>query len=74
MLLSGTLWPLEGMPSYLRYFSYMLPQTLACNSMRCLMEKGWGIGHFQVYIGFVTTLTWTLVLMAIGTVLIKKRT
>ena len=73
MLLSGTLWPLEGMPKYLQYVSYCLPQTLACEAMRGLMERGWNIDNFNVYMGFVVTGLWTFVLLSVGTILVKLR-
>ena len=34
LLLSGIIWPLEGMLPELRYLSYILPQTYACEAMR----------------------------------------
>jgi len=60
MLLSGILWPLEAMPVALRYISYALPQTLACEAMRAILLRGWGITHPLVYRGFIATLVWTL--------------
>ena len=48
MLLCGIIWPLEGMPRVLRYLSYILPQTFACEAMRGILSRGWGLGWMQV--------------------------
>ena len=42
---SGILWPLEAMPVVLRYVAYVLPQTLACEAMRSVLMRGWGLDH-----------------------------
>jgi ABC-type multidrug transport system permease subunit len=59
LLLSGTVWPVQAMPDFMRYFSYVLPQTLPIESMRYILSRGWGIEHFEVAIGFGVTLVWT---------------
>ena len=41
----GILWPLEAMPVVLRYVAYVLPQTLACEAMRSVIMRGWGLDH-----------------------------
>ena len=51
LLLSGILWPLEGMPSYLRIVAKLLPNTLACQAMRDIMLRGWGVEREEVYLG-----------------------
>ena len=51
LLLSGILWPLEGMPTYLRMVARFLPNTLACQAMRDIMLRGWGIDREEVYLG-----------------------
>ena len=51
LLLSGILWPLEGMPSYLRTVAKLLPNTLACQAMRDIMLRGWGVDREEVYLG-----------------------
>jgi ABC-type multidrug transport system permease subunit len=40
LLLSGVIWPIEGMPVVLRYISYCLPTTYAAEAMRSIMERG----------------------------------
>ncbi len=36
----GVLWPLEGMPEWLRYISYSLPSTFPAEAMRAIMGRG----------------------------------
>lgn len=48
LLLSGVLWPLEGIPIGLRYVAYALPTTWAAEAMRSIMLRGWGMQHQQV--------------------------
>ena len=40
VLLSGILWPIEGMPIFLRKIVYFLPQTFAIESLRCVLSRG----------------------------------
>ena len=73
MLLCGIIWPLEGMPAYLRYISYVLPQTFACQALRGILSRGWSIVQPQVYRGFLVTIGWILVLLIISTLILKIR-
>ena len=57
LLLSGIIWPLEGMLPELRYISYILPQTYACEAMRGMLSRGWGIVWPQVYTGYLVTVS-----------------
>ena len=51
LLLSGILWPLEGMSSWLQTLAKLLPNTLACQAMRDIMLRGWDISQSDVYLG-----------------------
>ena len=51
LLLSGILWPLEGMSHWLQTISQLLPNTLACQSMRNIMLRGWDVSEPEVYLG-----------------------
>ncbi len=73
LLLSGIIWPLEGMPQQLRYLSYALPQTYACEAMRGILSRGWGLEWPQVWIGYGVTLAWTVVLMFLSAVILRIR-
>ncbi|ODM96686.1 ABC transporter G family member 20 [Orchesella cincta] len=71
MVLSGMVWPLEGIPKFLQYIAYLVPCNMACESMRSLATRGWGIDHPHVWPGFVSTIGWIL-LYWILTILVHK--
>ncbi|XP_025989492.2 ABC transporter G family member 20 [Solenopsis invicta] len=58
VILSGSMWPLEGMPKLLRWFCYVVPTTLPSISMRGLIYKGSSIFEWQILIGFFINLGW----------------
>lgn len=41
MVISGVLWPLEGMPVGLRYFSLAFPTTWGVKAMRSILLRGY---------------------------------
>jgi ABC-type multidrug transport system permease subunit len=49
MLLSGILWPVEGIPGVLRYLALSLPTTWAATALRDLMARGWGWANDSVW-------------------------
>lgn len=68
LILSGIIWPLEAMPYWIRWFSYIQPQTLPTETLRHVLSRGWGIQEPGVYLGFLVTIGWAfsyLVLAAI---------
>ncbi len=67
LILSGIIWPYESMPLALRYISYILPQTFACEAMRGILLRGWGITYMPVWRGFLVTIIWI-----VGTYIIFK--
>lgn len=60
IILCGLLWPLEGMPLFLRKFAFIFPFTVPTMSVRNVLEKGWAIDHPQVYSGFAVIIVWIL--------------
>merc|ERR1712071_208702 len=73
LLLSGVLWPMEGMPVYLRYISYVLPQTYAVESLRNIFARGWGIDRPEVYWGVVSSFAWIFGLVTLSLFIIRVR-
>lgn len=76
LLLSGIIWPVEGMSPYLRYLSYSLPQTYAIEALRSIFARGWGVELPYVYTGILISSAWILALliMSVAVVRIRKHT
>ncbi|KAH6922204.1 hypothetical protein HPB50_010867 [Hyalomma asiaticum] len=60
MMVSGILWPLEGIPKIIRYLSYTMPLTLPADALRSVMSKGWGLMHPNVLSGLLVNTGWTI--------------
>ena len=60
LLLSGVVWPLEGMPVFLCYVSYFLPQTIPIEALRSIFVKGLDFERAEVYHGFSVSLAWII--------------
>ncbi|XP_037529578.1 ABC transporter G family member 20 [Rhipicephalus sanguineus] len=73
LLLSGVVWPTQAMPYYMRYLSYGLPQTIPTESLRCILSRGWGIGHTEVWLGFVVSGAWCAVFLVFAAVAFRLR-
>ncbi|GAB6022337.1 hypothetical protein CHUAL_006458 [Chamberlinius hualienensis] len=73
LLLSGIIWPIESMPSYLRYISYVVPQTYATEALRALLSRGWDITYMVVWRGFVSTIGWFFVFFILSAVIFRLR-
>ncbi|XP_026729847.1 ABC transporter G family member 20-like [Trichoplusia ni] len=65
ILLCGILWPLEGMSNTLRIIALTLPFTIPSKSLRDIMEKGATIMEPSVIYGFLTTLAWIVITLAL---------
>lgn len=71
LLLSGVIWPIEGMPLALGYVSTFLPLTLATGSLRALLTRGWEITEPSVYYGFISTIVWIAIFLTISLLVLK---
>ena len=72
-LLSGIIWPIEGMPVFLQYLAFLLPQTYACEAMRSILSRGWNILWVQVYRGYLVTIAWTVIQLALSAIILKMK-
>lgn len=71
LLLSGVIWPVEGMPVILRYISLCLPLTMATTSLRSILTRGWNLVEPDVYLGFISTITWIVLFLTISMLVLK---
>ncbi|CAG5014132.1 unnamed protein product [Parnassius apollo] len=65
ILLSGIVWPIEGMSAGLRAVALALPFTIPSQSLRDIMEKGSSITAPEVYNGFLITLGWIVLTLGL---------
>ncbi|XP_065225669.1 ABC transporter G family member 20 isoform X3 [Planococcus citri] len=71
LLLSGVIWPVEGMPQLLQYISSILPLTMATTSLRSILTRGWNLGETDVYLGFISSATWIIIFLTISMLVLK---
>ncbi|XP_034939322.1 ABC transporter G family member 23-like [Chelonus insularis] len=72
VLLSGWLWPVEGMPDALQYISYIfIPTTIPILSLRSIIDKGYGWDESEVYQGFLVIMGWIAVFIGCALIGLK---
>jgi len=72
---SGVVWPLEGMPFYLKNIAYALPCTLGGETMRSIIGRGVPFTHRSVWPGFLSTAIYVCLYCALtlGVFRMRKR-
>lgn len=73
LLLSGVIWPIEGMPLVLRYISLFLPLTMATTALRSMLTRGWAIVETEVYMGFLSTTIWIALFLTISLIVLRVK-
>jgi len=74
-LVSGIIWPLQAIPWWARWVSFGLSSTWAAEALRDIISRGWGLSYFDVWMGFILSLGWDLLLVAIAIIgLLPSRT
>lgn len=71
-LFGGVLYSLERMSKFWQMFSNFLPVTIPTLSLRYVIVKGLGWSNDTVLIGFFVLVSWTLVMLALTIVMLKK--
>ena len=72
MLLSSTVWPLEGIQQeWLMRFCQIMPTTWATEAARSILLRGWGPESYGVWQGYVSTLIWIGIFIMISISLVK---
>ncbi|XP_013188078.2 ABC transporter G family member 23 [Amyelois transitella] len=73
ILLCGIMWPLEAMTGGLRILALTLPFTIPATALRDIMQKGASILEPTVYQGFLVTIAWIIVTLALCLLRLKYR-
>ncbi len=56
LLLSGILWPVQALPTWIKPLSWVLPTTWTAEAFRSIMLRGWGLESTAVQIAFAYNL------------------
>ena len=75
MLLTGIIWPLEGIPQDLMItFARLLPHTEAVQGMRDIMLRGWGILESEsVLYGILVSSAWIIIFLLVSWVNVRRK-
>uniref|UniRef100_T1J7I5 ABC transporter domain-containing protein n=1 Tax=Strigamia maritima TaxID=126957 RepID=T1J7I5_STRMM len=73
LMLSGTVWPLQGITGVMGYASYFMPQKFAVNALRSLLLRGWGIDYVAIWSGVLASVTWIGLFLGCTTVVLSVR-
>ena len=57
---------------FFRYIAYILPQTFACEAMRGILLRGWGLTYMPVWRGFLVTIAWIVATYGIFKKIVMK--
>lgn len=71
LLISGTMWPIDGMHVFFKTVSLFLPITIPILSLKSLMIRGYGLMHWDVANGFVVTYTWIALFIGASVLLMR---
>lgn len=72
ILMSGIFWPVSSIAWWLYPVSLLLPQTIAMDSIRAILARGWSIDAWDVQLGFATTTGWTVLYLLLAAYLFAK--
>ena len=75
MLLTGIIWPLEGIPqTWMITFARLLPHTEAVQGMRDIMLRGWGILESEsVTYGILVSSAWIIIFLLVSWVNVRRK-
>ena len=73
MLLTGIIWPLEGMPPWMRSLVWYLPHTASVRGMRDIMLRGWGVEASSVLQGMAISSAWILLFLFLSWKLVRNK-
>lgn len=71
LLISGVLWPVQAIPGWLRWVSWLLPTTWAAEAFRSIMIRGWGIA--EVWPAFAVNAAWTALFLTLAVRSLRTR-
>jgi ABC-2 type transport system permease protein len=73
LLLSGILWPIEGIPLILQPVSWALPTSWSAEAFRSIMIRGWGLEHAVIWKAFLYNGAFAISMLALAAKSLKVR-
>jgi len=70
VLLGGTLWAVEDLPTYLQPLAQMMPLTYANQALRDIMLKGWGLS--EIWPNLVILLGFIALFIVVGALMTRR--
>jgi len=70
LLMSGVIWPVEAIPTWISWLSYSLPTTWAAAALRSIMIRGWGVAYRQVWLAVVIIVAWGVGLIFVASLIL----
>ncbi|XP_059166224.1 ABC transporter G family member 20-like [Physella acuta] len=71
LFLSGTIWPIEAMPFWLRKIALGLPMTYPTYAVRAIMGRGWGFDMTLIWSSFCITIAWIIINCSVAAIILK---
>lgn len=72
IMVSGIFWPIQALWPFVYWIVIFLPQTLAMESLRSLIARGWSIDNPEVFLGFGATGAWTLIFLFLAVFVLRR--
>ena len=73
MLLSGILWPVQALPTWIQPLAWVLPTTWTAEAFRSIMIRGWGLDNTTVWVAFVYDAAFAIFALFIASRSLKAR-
>ncbi|CAG2175269.1 unnamed protein product [Oppiella nova] len=71
--ITGIFWPVDTMIPLLRYFSYLMPQTIPMEAYRHILIRGFDLTKQSVVNGFLITGVWIAFFLIAAIVIFKLK-
>lgn len=72
-LLSGALWPKEGMHYTLRVLYSFSHLAQAGDALRSLLQRGWDLTYLEIYRSVILSSAWCLFFLVLGFIFLKYK-
>lgn len=65
-IITGILWPIQGMHKLLRSIVWATPVQPAVEAYRAIAERSWGFTQPTVYYGYISVSVWSVIFIVLA--------